>query len=636
MTLLPDGDAPNAMDVENGTSMEEHENGVEERNAAIGEGGGEGEDDSSSSDGDSGASSYSSSSYSSQSPSAESSSSTYTSCASEEDTITGDMGSNVAGNGSEKGNGIGNGEDAATAMEITARSVDAGRDANETTSLLAENHAPATGAIVYGNPSEDDRDYDLVQKRPRPLPRTAKDFYFPENNPTVQRYYRFTATSNTPFAALHKRPGVVQDQSGVTGLLRRSAVLPSHGTDPSGQWILVSVGGRSGWARKKTDYPHPEHQPQTGGAGGFEFSPKFRVSEGWMGNHVFLCRGKLMLGSDAPLFFVTNFLLLASVTVHFLIVIPHLNEHSPQHWTAHPATFYSSIVLAAMSLISLWASATIDPGILPPLSCPDRPPAPEDGMPIGGPLGYRYCATCNIFRPPRSKHCNSCNVCVSKFDHHCPWVGNCIGERNHRYFFLFLVSIASLTILVTASCFRIVFQAYADLAVLPGIGPVYSDIVNGTESIEIATNESEEEDENSMGFGNRIQKLHRVWLALLSYPSIVIFGIFTLLCAWSLTSLTCFHGLIITLAQTTNERVRGVYRYGRHVNTADDGCPQNWITALCSKRPESLLPTDFSEVVLCDEIGNTLRDETIWNGVMSTSTPAPSERAQTGRSATSS
>eukprot|EP00957_Ditylum_brightwellii_P203238 15333828-Ditylum_brightwellii.AAC.1 len=120
------------MDVENGTSMEEHENGVEERNAAIGEGGGEGEDDSSSSDGDSGASSYSSSSYSSQSPSAESSSSTYTSCASEEDTITGDMGSNVAGNGSEKGNGIGNGEDAATAMEITARSVDAGRDANET------------------------------------------------------------------------------------------------------------------------------------------------------------------------------------------------------------------------------------------------------------------------------------------------------------------------------------------------------------------------------------------------------------------------------------------------------------------------------------------------------------------------
>ena len=68
-------------------------------------------------------------------------------------------------------------------------------------------------------------------------------FFFPRYNPTIQRYYRFTTSQDAPFAALHKRPGnggagstsntgsggtatntnVAVNNSGVTGLLRRSA-----------------------------------------------------------------------------------------------------------------------------------------------------------------------------------------------------------------------------------------------------------------------------------------------------------------------------------------------------------------------------------------------------------------------------
>lgn len=431
---------------------------------------------------------------------------------------------------------------------------------------------------------------------------TAKEFYFAPGNATVQRYYRFTSTPLAPIAALHKRPSsntpcnqTNQSQGGgVTGLLRRSAVVPSHGTDRTGEWILVSVGGRSGWARKKS----PSNQ-----AAGFLPAPTFRATEGWMGNHAFLCQGKIMLGSDAPSLFFTNGLLVVGGLMHFGVVLPKLAELSMKEelrqesrWVmllSSPLhTFWLSVVLFTLSWTFLWIAACMDPGILPAVSSPIKAPIPNDGIPLGGPIGYRYCSTCNIFRPPRSKHCNSCNVCVSKFDHHCPWVGNCIGERNHRFFFIFLMSIASLTILVTAVAIRLFIAAYQNtLAEASGVGP------------ELST--------STIRFPSIPSVAHRFWLGILSMPLTVVFGSFTLLCAWSLTSLLCFHAMIVSVAQTTNERVRGVYRYGGAVNAADQGCCQNWISAFCSQRPLSRLPPDFSAEVHCD-LSNL--PETPWLG----------------------
>jgi len=52
---------------------------------------------------------------------------------------------------------------------------------------------------------------------------------------------------------------------------------------------------------------------------------------------------------------------------------------------------------------------------------------------------YKWCATCELWRPPGVSHCSTCKHCFWRFDHHCIFIGNCVALRNHRFFALALV-----------------------------------------------------------------------------------------------------------------------------------------------------------------------------------------------------
>lgn len=56
----------------------------------------------------------------------------------------------------------------------------------------------------------------------------------------------------------------------------------------------------------------------------------------------------------------------------------------------------------------------------------------------------RFCLTCHLLRPQRSKHCRHCDQCIAKQDLHCSALGHCIGAGNRRLFVLWLLCLCGL------------------------------------------------------------------------------------------------------------------------------------------------------------------------------------------------
>eukprot|EP00968_Pinguiococcus_pyrenoidosus_P008232 scaffold576_cov260-Pinguiococcus_pyrenoidosus.AAC.96 len=324
--------------------------------------------------------------------------------------------------------------------------------------------------------------------------------------------------------------------SRVVTTLRKPRVISLIETQ--GDWLLVRCGAREGWTKR--------YDPS--GADVLLPTNNWYRYEEWNGNNRFWCRGRLILGAHWRTTLCTTSLVWVPTLIFWSATLP-LFPASVGWGLAIP-----SVVFFLATNYGLWRAATMDPGIIPrdDSGIPRDPPpgVAEAEAQEAGSSGYRYCDTCNLWRPPRAKHCSSCNNCVEEFDHHCPWVGTCIGKRNYLYFLIFVCSVTLLSAYVMLVCL-----------------------------VRLATDARGRKGPN--GLAKFVQ-------ALIYRPGTSLLFCFLFLILWSLIGLSGYHIYLVSVATTTNEMVKNVYSSRR--NTNDRGCVENWAHKCLNQIPTSMLP----------------------------------------------
>jgi hypothetical protein len=124
--------------------------------------------------------------------------------------------------------------------------------------------------------------------------------------------YKYHPSNEVPKLVLQSCKGGVN--AAVRAVVRRESVLIV--TDQQGDWWDVTCSGYQGWVRV----------PNAIEKGVFKTIDQLPRYEDWRGNNYFFFGGRVMLGSDAKLFGISNLLILAPSIPFFWITVPRFEN----------------------------------------------------------------------------------------------------------------------------------------------------------------------------------------------------------------------------------------------------------------------------------------------------------------------
>lgn len=299
----------------------------------------------------------------------------------------------------------------------------------------------------------------------------------------------------------------------------------------------------------------------------FIFGPEegFRsyLQQNYAGNSSVYCGGRFVTGQLWPNTVSTSLVIAIPGYLYFRYILPELLPTSVEFWGSFLGR--SQSILACIIVVSFALASFTNPGICPRNVTVEQKDLETSGYSLdnrgipkfrflriqGITLKQKFCTTCMVFRPPRSKHCSFCDNCVLRFDHHCTWLGNCVGLHNYRYF----VSLIYSATFFLWETFYVIFTVW-----------------NNDCAADYSTS-------TCSGF--------LPWLKVICRePLMILFLVYCCILHTAVLLLSIYHSVICHQNLTTNEHVKNYYKE----NPFDFGGFRNFVQIYC--HPEQVIPPD--------------------------------------------
>ncbi|TYZ59746.1 hypothetical protein PybrP1_009821 [[Pythium] brassicae (nom. inval.)] len=133
------------------------------------------------------------------------------------------------------------------------------------------------------------------------------------------------------------------------------------------------------------------------------------------------------------------------MTVTYFLFVTEAHPLIPNVYAAAYHKWIAAALFVTCSALYAFMCST-DPGVIRAGNVDTFTQYPSH--PVLFPEG-KFCRTCKTPKIPRSKHCRMCDHCVARFDHQYVdlrlrlsirfWFNGCVGEKNYRYFIVFLL-----------------------------------------------------------------------------------------------------------------------------------------------------------------------------------------------------